>query len=168
MRNIVLIARTEINGFDLIRKEIIKKILDSEKYNIVLLIVNPATKIDYYQRLLGVEKVKTSLEIEYMESMKGLDYEIIKSQKKNQIHVENYLYRIYKDYQVDKFLYYAALSFWNNFFKTNKVDIVINTYTYHGWVWDVANLVAESYGIKNYFFESIGYNNVFIINDHGT
>lgn len=162
MKNIVLLSRN-IHGFkEEWRKSLIERLISDDDKQIVLLMINPYDdKRNYNSK--KILRVITSMEIEYSESMNGLDYETVSKLKESQLHVENYMYRFWEDYQLGKYYYYTALSYWTSFFDNNKIDIVINTQTYHGFVWDVACDIAESRGIPCVFLDSIGYNNTFTI-----
>lgn len=167
MKNVILIARRYINDYDKTRREIVERILACKGYQISLLVIHPLADKTYYQNIPGIKRVFTSLEIENIETTDGLDYEIIQKQKYSQLHIENYLRRLYNDYQIEKYYYYNALSFWNKIFTEDKIDIVITTQVFHGWVWDIANALADVYGAKSYYVEQAAYNNTYSINDHG-
>ena len=141
----------------------LRTVTKSKKYHIVLMVVNPSTDKRIFDKLEGIGNVLTSLEIENMSSTCGIDYECVENCKTIQLHVEQFLYRFTDDYQLNKYRYYTALSFWNNFFNNNKVDIVINTMMWHGHVWDIPNELAILYGVKSFFIEQCGYNDTYTI-----
>lgn len=167
MKNVILIARRYINDYDKTRRDIVHRILACKEYQISLLVIHPLADKTYYQNIPGIKRVLTSLEIENIETTDGLDYEIIQKQKHSQLHIENYLRRLYNDYQIEKYYYYNALSFWNKIFAEDRIDIVITTQVFHGWVWDIANALADVYGAKSYYIEQAAYNNTYSINNHG-
>ena len=163
MKNIVLVTQDR-DGKDYTEQErmmIIKTILSDSAYQIVLLVVHADADKEKYSSLAGVKRVITSLELEYMDSMEGLDYDTILNCRDMQMNIESGFYRLYADYQLDKFSYYAALSFWNQFFKKNKVDIVIHTKMYHGYAYDCCDLVAKKYKVPYFHIVWIGYNRTF-------
>ena len=80
--------------------------------------------------------------------------------------IESGAYRMYADYQMVKYYYYAALSFWTRFFDEHQVDIVIHTKEYHGFAYDCCDIVARKRGIKCFHFIRAGYNNTISIYTH--
>ena len=163
MKNIIFVAqdRADISRDE--RKNIIKSMVEGGDYQILLLIINAGEDKEEYLSINGVKQVITSLELEYMESMEGLSYEEIDRYRELQSDIETNAYRMFGDYQLSKYYYYEALSFWIRYFDKNVVDMVIHTKAYHGYMFDCCDIVAKRYGIKSYHMTPIGYNNTFTI-----
>ena len=167
MKNIILIAKNievEINER---RKEIVDAIINSKQYRIVLLVVNAHTNKKLYEGIDGIDNVVSTYELECMESMTGLNYQDIKSHKEMQLYVENYYCRRENDYQLNKYYYYAGLSFWLSFFDNHDVDFVISTTRKHGFIWDICCDIADKRGIMSFYIEPGGYNDMWLFSHNG-
>ena len=156
MKNIILIIKQ--SKFEEYRRRIVNKIIEDKNYSISLLIVNALTDKTYYERIPEIKHVISTLDLEYKEEINGIDYNVLQMYKNKQLLVENYFFRFFSDYQLDKYYYYTALSFWLEFFSNNQIDMVVNCMNCHGAPWDIANFVAEEQGIENYFIGASGYN----------
>ena len=161
----ILIAKQR--AFDEVRKKVVEAIIQDGKYHIELLITNPSTDNSYYNQMPEIGKVMSSLDLEYEESMKGLEYETIKAYRATQLDVENYYYRMDHDYQIDKYYYYAGLSYWNLYFQEHNIDMVVNLMFRHGTIWDIAMDVAEKQGKPIVYIESCGYHSTYTIAKDG-
>ena len=163
MKNLILISQDRLDISSQMRHEIVRKILDSNEFKIVLMVVNPSINKEEFLSYDGVEEVITNLEIEYDDSMAGLSYDDIIYYKDRQVDIENGAYRLYGDYQMGKYYYYSAIAFWNRFFKKKHVDVVFFTKAYHGFSYDCCELVARKYGVNAYHMIQAGYNNTYSI-----
>ena len=161
MKNIILISQgaQDYTEADLIH--LIKAIVDTGEYQIALLVLWAKAKKETYASLPGVCQVMDSRELEYMESMEGIDFGTIESCRDMQMHIEGAYYRLYGDYQLDKYSYYAILSFWNQFFKDHQIDLIIQTKPFHGFAYDCCDLIARKKHIKFFHIDMIGYHNSF-------
>lgn len=166
MKNVVLVTQDRKDITDEKRKEIVLSILSDGNYQIILLVVNMCADKREYRSIEGVKEVIDSYDLEYRESTAGLNYEDILASKNWQLEIENSAYRYYGDYNLGKYYYYSALSFWNEFFSRNKPDIIIHTKAYHGFAYDCCDIVAEKYGAKCFHLFPNGYNNTFSIYVH--
>lgn len=167
MKNIILLAKNIELEKNERRKKIVDKIINSKHYKIVLLLVGVNTEKKYYESIQGIENVLSTYDIECMESMKGLNYNSIKSCKGTQLLVENYYCRRENDYQLDKYYYYAGLSFWLSFFERHNVDFVISTTMKHGFIWDICCEIAEKRGISSFYINPGGYNDMWYFSYKG-
>lgn len=158
MKNIILITQDKVDYTDAERMHLIKTILADGGYQIILLVVHATADKEAYLAIPGVCRVIDSLELEYMESMEGIDFDTIVRCRDMQMNIESAYYRQYADYQLDKYTYYAALSFWNDFFRKNQVDIVIQTKPFHGFAYDCCDLIAKKYHVKFFHVDWVGYN----------
>ena len=161
MKNIILISQDRVDYTPEERLRLVEQILNDGGYQIVLLVVHPTTRKQEYLALDGVQRVIDSLELEYMESMKGIDFDTIASCRDLQINIESAYYRLYSDYQLDRYTYYAALSFWNQFFQENHVDFVLQMKPFHGYAYDCCDLIARKNHIKSIHVNWMGYNKSF-------
>jgi len=161
MKNIVLICQDRSDYTLEERFHLVESIAKDGGYRIVLLVVHPTMKKEDFLAIDGVEQVIDSLELEYMESMEGIDFDTITSCRDMQMNIESAYYRLYSDYQLDKYTYYAALSFWNQFFRTHHVDIVIGTKPFHGFAYDCCDLVARKYHVKFFHVDWVAYHRTF-------
>lgn len=166
MKNVVLVTQDRKDITEEQRKNIVKAILKDGKYQIILMIVNKYTNKEEYNCYDGVKNVIDSYELEYFESMEGINYKDIANHKNWQLDIENSAYRYYGDYNLGKYYYYSAFSFWNSFFSKNKPDIIIHTKAYHGFAYDCCDIIAEKYGAKSFHLFPNGYNNTFGIYEH--
>ena len=148
MKSIILVSQDRNDISESMRHEIVQTILEDGNYQISLMVVNATVNKEEYLCYKGIGQVMTSLELEYMESMKGLNYGVIAKSKHAQLDIENGLYRLYADYQLDKYYYYASFCFWNRFFEEHQVDMVVHTKDYHGFTYDVCDIVARNRGIE--------------------
>ena len=157
MKNIILISQgaQDYTEADLIH--LIKAIVDTGEYQIALLVLWAKAKKETYASLPGVCQVMDSRELEYMESMEGLDFDTITSCRDMQMNIEGAYYRLYGDYQLDKYSYYSALSFWNAFFQKYQVDVVIQTKPFHGFAYDCCDLIARKHHVKFFHIDWISY-----------
>lgn len=163
MKNVILVAQ---DRFDIPQEErlrIIKTILEDDKFQIELLIINPADDKEYYLQIPGVNQVMSSLELEYTESMQGLNYDDILKYKEFQTDIETMAYRMMGDYQLSKYYYYESLCFWLRFFHEHQVDVIIHTKAYHGYMHDCCDIVANKHGVKSFHMIPIGYHHTFCI-----
>ena len=158
MKNIILVAQSTNDFTESERMELVKKILDSGDYQIILLVLPASADKEAYTLIPGVCEVLDSRELEYRESMKGLDFDTISGCRDLQMNIESAFYRLYGDFQLDKYSYYAALSYWNDFFKRHRVDFVIHTKPFHGYAHDCCDLVARERNVKFFHVQYIGYN----------
>ena len=156
MKNVVLICQDRSDYTLEERFRLVKSIAEDGGYRIVLLVVHPTMKKEDFLAIENVERVIDSLELEYMESMEGIDFDTITSCRDLQMNIESAYYRLYSDYQLDKYTYYAALSFWNQFFKTHHVDILIGTKPFHGYAYDCCDLIARKYHVKFFHVDWVG------------
>ena len=163
MKNVILVAQDRNVITNNERKRIIERILADGMYKIILLIINSAEKKEDYLVFEGVKQVITTLELEYMESMSGLSYAEITRHRKYQSDIETMAYRMFGDYQMSGYYYYEALSFWIRFFNENKVDVIIHTNPYHGYMYDCCDIVARKRGIKSFHMNPVGYNHTFTV-----
>ncbi|MCI6086952.1 MAG: capsular biosynthesis protein [Selenomonas sp.] len=161
MKNVVLICQDRSDYTLEERFRLVKSIAEDGGYRIVLLVVHPTMKKEDFLAIENVERVIDSLELEYMESMEGIDFDTITSCRDLQMNIESAYYRLYSDYQLDKYTYYAALSFWNQFFKTHHVDILIGTKPFHGYAYDCCDLIARKYHVKFFHVDWVGYHKSF-------
>lgn len=158
MKNVILISQgaQDYTEAELIR--LINAIIDGGKYQIVLLVVCAKANKEIFASLPGVCQVMDSRELEYRESMEGLDFDTILNCRDLQMNIEGAYYRLYGDYQLDKYSYYSALSFWNTFFKNHQVDFVIQTKPFHGFAYDCCDLIARKNHVKSFHIDWVGYN----------
>ena len=158
MKNVILISQGAQDYTDAELTRLIKAIVDGGMYQIVLLVLYVKAKKEIYSSLPGVCQIMDSRELEYMESMEGLDFETILNCRDLQMNIEGAYYRVYGDYQLDKYSYYAALSFWNTFFRNHRVDFVIQTKPFHGFAYDCCDLIARKHHVKFFHIDWVGYN----------
>lgn len=163
MKNVILVAQDRFDISKEERKRIINSIVEDGDCQIILLIINPGEKKEEYLSIDGVKEVITSLELEYMESMKGLSYKEIDQYRAFQTDIKTMAYRMFGDYQLSNYYFYESICFWIRFFETNKVDIIIHTKAYHGYMFDCCDVVAKRYGVKSYHMTPIGYNDTFTL-----
>ena len=161
MKNILLIAQSGRDYTDDELIDFIKCLLADGKYQIVMLVVTHGANKKAFLSIPGVCRVMDSLEMEYQESMEGIDFETIELCRDMQMNIEGTFYRLNGDYQLDKYQYYAGLSFWNSFFKKNQVDIVLQSQPFHGWTHECCDLIARMNGIKFFHINVVGYHNSF-------
>ena len=166
MKNVVLVTQDRKDITDEQRKKIVQAILKDGKYQIILMVVNKYANKEEYSCYDGVKKVIDSYELEFFESMEGIDYKDVAEHKNWQLDIENSAYRFYGDYNLGKYYYYSAFSFWNSFFSIYKPDIIIHTKAYHGFAYDCCDILAKKYGAKSVHFFPNGYNNTFGIYVH--
>ena len=165
MKNIILVSpQSKLRD---IKRDLISKILDAG-YHIVLLIVSMLEDKRDYENIQGIDKVMTLVEIEEIESLDLIDYDVIQQCRVAQFNYEIFSTRFQNDHAMIKFSYYTALNFWLRVFDENRIDFVINTQMIHGRLddvilWSVANMKR----VKMFFFEEIGYNNSHCINYNG-
>ena len=157
MKNIIFISQGAKDFTEDELVSLIKKIINHGEYQIVLLVVASSANKEVYLAIPGVCRVMDSCELEYMDSMKGIDFETIASCRDLQMHMEGGFYRLYGDYQLDKYAYYSVLSFWNTFFKENHVDAVIQAKPFHGYAYDCCDLIARKNHAKFFHIDYIGY-----------
>ena len=161
MKNIVLICQDRTDYTLEERFHLIKSIVKDGGYKIILLVVHPTMNKENFLAFQGVERVIDSLELEYLESMGGIDFETVTDCRDMQMNIEGAYHRLYSDYQLNKYTYYAALSFWNQFFKENRVDFVLEAKPFHGYAYDCCDLIARKHHVKFFHVDWIAYNRSF-------
>ncbi|MBX2079073.1 hypothetical protein I9T54_05980 [Campylobacter peloridis] len=86
---------------------------------------------EIYHQDLTKEKIFNTLEIKY-----NLSYEEIETYRSTQLKVESYYHRFFADKGYIQNIYYKALSFWLDYFKNNKINLIFSNLIEHGGEWD--------------------------------
>lgn len=152
MKNIILIDP---------RCNLIENIISSKNISIEIAIVDnnwyknikiDTHKINEFYLYRGYDK---ELDFYHNIRQKKLDltYEEIEKYRHMQLEVEHLFLRSVGNIAYSQNLYYHALSYWINIFKSKKIDYVLSSIIYHGDVEDMVISIAKSFGVQVYLFE---------------
>ena len=110
-----------------------------------------------------LNNVYTVAEVDCIDSIDGLDFEVVEALKGTQLKAENALTRyLGSDYQIKKFYYYKALSFWTKIFKECFIDLVFINGPSHGLLYDGVLIgCAKYFGVRAYTNNRLGIGSVY-------
>jgi uncharacterized pyridoxamine 5'-phosphate oxidase family protein len=128
----------------------------SAKIIIDTLIVSSDLDIAHIKKKYNVQKILSfeSINNFYIQQNIDIDYEVIKAFRETELKVEHFLSRVTTDINSIQILYYSALFYWLNRFKSNSIDAVISSNVEFGSTFDsVIFDVAKYYQKKVYITE---------------
>ena len=135
--------------------KIIEDILSDSTFSIAVMVVYKEKNKEKYLGNHRVKKIYTMAELNAMDCVGRLDHQTIKTFKQTQLKVENCLNRQSNDYQLRKYVYYSALSFWLTIFDTFSIDMVLIYGLTHGYPHDsIPSDIAVQRGIPSYNIEN--------------
>lgn len=137
-------------------EEFLARLLDDGKNTIDVLIIDNNNQRENINKLTDIKSVYTVEDIDTIEHVGDIDFDIIKKCKEAQLHVENGLTRFENDYNTKKYKYYMTLSFWYKLFQSKQYYAVIIKQTNHGLLYDgILPEIAKIYNVPCYFIEPL-------------
>lgn len=147
MKNIVLID---------LDCTLVESLSTSKKISIDTIIVGSYAQIEVVKNKYDIKNIFSMETINYFytQCSINLDYEIIRHFRHTELKVEHFLSRVTADINSIQYIYYSALSYWFERFKTNEIDAVLSAGIEFGSTFDsIIYDVAKYYGKKVFIME---------------
>ena len=133
MKHVLLMTRNE--GSD----HIIEALMEHDDVYVVLEVAGTIEEKEIAERYANrIDKIYVYCEGDLfnLETVHGLDHELIDICKEIETDFEDGTGRFVDDYALIKYKYYTSIAFWNDFFSQNKIDYMIIRGLTHGTVHD--------------------------------
>lgn len=137
--------------------DLIHSVYKSAEIKIDTLIVSNDTQVERIKKDYDIENILSMQSVNnfYKNQEINLDYTMLKKFINTQLKVEHFLSRVTTDINAIQYIYYHALSYWMDRFKTKKIDSVISLglefgSTFDSVIFDVANYYQKKVFIIEY------------------
>lgn len=133
----------------------------STKIVIDTLIVSSDLDIINIKKKYNIENIFSfeSINNFYIQQNINLDYEIIRAFRETELKVEHFLSRVTTDINSIQILYYTALFYWLDRFKSNNIDAVISSNVEFGSTFDSVIFDVAKYYHKEVYITEVALSN---------